>query len=78
MKIQKWGNSLALRIPSALARQARLAQGADVDIEVVRGRLVIRPARNRSFSLKQLLKRVTTRNVHRGIDDGGPVGRELL
>jgi len=74
--IQKWGNSLALRIPSSLAKDARLAQGAVVELALVDGQLVVKPKARRRYSLTQLLKGVRRDNLHGEHDWGAPKGRE--
>jgi antitoxin MazE len=62
--ISKWGNSLAVRIPLALARQASLAEGDCVKIGVDRdGAIVLRPAR-RKYELAELVRGITPRNRH--------------
>jgi antitoxin MazE len=63
-KIQKWGNSLGLRIPWSFAAEAQLEAGATVDLSVDNGRLLVRPLRVREYSLKALLRRVSRRNLH--------------
>ena len=75
-KIQKWGNSLGLRIPKSLAEQAGVEAGSDVDLSVEDGELVVRPRRLPRYKLKDLLQAITPKNVHKGIDTGFPVGRE--
>ncbi len=45
-KVQKWGNSLALRIPKSYALEAKLVKDTDVDSYMVEGQLVIRPVNN--------------------------------
>ena len=50
----------------------------DLDIEVRKGALVLRPHRRRVYWLEDLVKRMTARNVHKELDFGGPVGREAL
>ena len=62
-KVQKWGNSLALRIPRAVAQQIRVAEGEVVELKVDADALVIRPARRR-YRLADLLRQVTPKNVH--------------
>lgn len=74
-KVQKWGNSLGVRIPRSFAAEARVEAGTTVDISVERGSLKIRPVRRR-FSLRDLLKKVTSRNLHEEIATGAAVGRE--
>lgn len=74
--IQKWGNSLALRIPKSVAQQIRVGEGDDVDLRVDAGGLVVRPARRR-YRLAELLRRITDANCHRELDWGKPVGEEV-
>jgi antitoxin MazE len=74
--VQKWGNSLALRIPRSVAKDVRLHQGSVVDIALVAGKIVVKPRRQRHYALAQLLRGVTTRNRHAELDWGGQVGQE--
>jgi antitoxin MazE len=75
--IQKWGNSLALRIPKALARDTHLENGSVVNLAVREGRVVIEPARKTKYRLEDLLRGVSKKNIHRSIDTGPAVGREV-
>ena len=75
--IQKWGNSLALRIPSSVAREMEVREGSSVDLAVEDGRIVVKPARKSRMSLAQILKGVTKENRHSETDWGSPVGREV-
>lgn len=75
-KIQKWGNSLGLRIPRSFAKEAGVAAGSDVDLSVRNGDLVIRKVRRKKYPLDELLRDVTARNVHGEIDAGAPEGDE--
>jgi len=76
-RIQKWGNSLGLRIPRSFAQEAGVGPGSEVDLSVKDGDLVVRPARRRRYQLKDLLRRVTAKNLHDEVDTGEPVGREV-
>ncbi|MBI5241528.1 MAG: AbrB/MazE/SpoVT family DNA-binding domain-containing protein [Elusimicrobia bacterium] len=76
--IQKWGNSLALRIPSSLAKDIHLHQGSVVDMAVVEGKMVLKPKGERKYSLSQMLKGITKTNRHSEQDWGGPIGKEAL
>ena len=76
-KVQKWGNSLALRIPRSLARDADLTTGSVVDITVRDGRIVMDPHPGPAHSLEELLSGVTKKNIHSEIDTGAPVGTVL-
>lgn len=73
--VRRWGNSLALRIPKALAERSRLSEGTEVDLAVEGGRLVVTPVAP-APSLAELLARVTDENRHAEVATGRPVGRE--
>ena len=77
-RIQKWGNSLALRLPKALADEFHLEQGSSVEISVSRGKIVVDPHRPPHYRLSDLLKKVARRNIHGEISDGGLVGKEIF
>jgi len=74
-KVQKWGNSLAVRIPKAFADELGLENNAVVEMTLNEGKLVVKVA-PRQPTLEDLLARVTPENIHKEIDDGGSVGRE--
>ena len=75
-KIQKWGNSLALRIPRSFAAEAQVEEGSTVDVSVENGSLRVRAVRPRRYLLSDLLKGVSKRNVHSEVETGGATGRE--
>jgi len=79
-QVQKWGNSLALRIPRAFALELGLGADAQVELTLEEGRLVLRPHVSPHVSgehrLAALLDQVTPENLHAEIDFGGPVGGE--
>ena len=75
--IQKWGNSLAVRIPKAFVKDAHVAHGTQVDLSVDDGKIVIDPRAEPSYRLEDLLKGVTKRNLHAEVDTGKAVGREV-
>lgn len=74
-KIQKWGNSLAVRLPKPVAESAALADGSEVELTVENGRLVISPV-ERELTLDEMLDLVTDENRHGLIDWGPAVGKE--
>ncbi len=75
--IQKWGNSLALRIPQSVAKQIHVQAGDAVILKVGNGGLTLKPAPKR-LSLDSLLAQVTPENLHAATDWGADVGREGL
>ena len=76
-KIQKWGNSLGLRIPKSFAEQVGVKAGSEVDLSIEDGGLIVRPAQRRKYRLQELLRRVSPKNLHEEVDNGAPVGREV-
>ena len=75
--VQKWGNSLALRIPKTLAQDVDLHQGSVVELEAVEGNMVVKPKMERKLSLRQMVKRITKKNLHAETDWGRPMGKEI-
>jgi antitoxin MazE len=73
--IQRWGNSLAVRIPKAFALEAGLAEDSEVEIGVDDGKIVVRPVR-KEWRLEELLDGVKPANLHGEIIWGGRAGRE--
>ena len=73
--VQKWGNSLAFRIPRTFAQEADISQGTTVDLGIQKGRLVITPVRM-VISLKDLLAKVSQSNIHREENFGTKQGLE--
>jgi antitoxin MazE len=76
-RVQKWGNSLALRIPKSFAAEVGLQQEASVEISLADGGLVIRPVAEPKLTLEQLLAGVTRQNLHHEVDTGPAVGKEI-
>ncbi len=76
-RIQKWGHSLALRIPKALAIETGLDQDAFVDLALVDGKLIVTPVVTPSVTLEQLLANITDENQHTEYETGDAVGNEV-
>ena len=76
MRVARWGNSLGVRIPRALAEQVRLEEGTEVEIVVEGDTLRVRP-RPRAYSLNELVEQITPENRHEETDWGEPEGREV-
>ena len=74
-RIAKWGNSLGVRIPKAVAKEVGLDEGANVEVKVSGRNLVLAPAR-REYSLNELVAGITPKNRHAETDWGAPVGNE--
>jgi antitoxin MazE len=76
--IQKWGNSLAIRIPAALAAQLNVKAGMPVDITADDGTIVVRPQKRPKLRLGELLRDCKPSQLHGEIDWGTDVGREAV
>jgi antitoxin MazE len=75
-QVQKWGNSLALRIPKSFALEAGLHEDGIVDLTLIEGKLVVTPQAE-PIRLEALLDGVTADNLHDELHFGGPVGNEV-
>ena len=74
VRISKWGNSLALRIPAPFAEETGIESGSEVDLALEDGRLVVTP--RAAYTLDELVAEVTDENLHEPVDTGPPQGRE--
>jgi len=74
-QVGKWGNSLAVRIPGAYAKELDLADGVELEVTRVDGGLLLRPRRH-EYTLEELLAQIKPENIHGETDWGPPVGRE--
>ncbi len=75
-RVQRWGNSLALRIPHSFALQARVGEGTAVDIVVEHNRLVVKAVQH-EYRLRDLLKGIDQKNRHAEVHTGRAVGKEI-
>ena len=75
-RVQKWGNSLALRIPKPFAIEVGLERNSPVDVSVVDGQLIIAPAAEPAVPLQELLAQITEENLHGEVDTGLATGQE--
>jgi len=73
--IKKWGNSLGIRIPNHIARKLSLKDGSCVDINDVGKEIIIKPIQRNKLS--ELLSKVSEQNIHKEIETGDPVGKEI-
>lgn len=74
-KIQRWGNSLALRLPKSVAQQIEVSAGDGVELEVGKRGLLVRPARKK-YRLSELVGGITKTNRHDESDWGKRTGQE--
>ena len=75
-RVQKWGNSLALRIPKSFADEVGLQKETDVEVSLADGKIVVTPVTESKLTLEQLLSKVTKKNLHHEVDTDSAVGNE--
>ncbi len=75
-RVQKWGNSLAIRIPKPFALDVGLTQDSLISVSIEKGKIILEPVKP-SPSLDELLAKITPDNVHQEIDTGHSVGNEV-
>lgn len=75
VKLQKWGNSMGVRIPKSIIEKVNLAENDELIIEQQDGKIVIFPAKKK-LSLNEMMEKVTSSNLH-GEDDLKPEGNEV-
>ncbi len=75
--VQKWGNSLALRIPKSFATEAGLRPNSTVELSLVEGALLVQPVVPQPPTLDELLRGVTDDNLPDEWQTGPAVGKEV-
>jgi antitoxin MazE len=75
--IKKWGNSPAVRIPASVMQAVGLVLDDAVDIREEGGRLVIAKVQPKTYDVNDLIRRITSKNRHKIVDFGSPVGKEI-
>lgn len=74
--VQRWGNSLALRIPKAFALGAHIENGTKVSLTVEGDSIVISPVRRAKLDLNVMLSQITPSNTHNEVNTGTVQGKE--
>ncbi|OGD13215.1 MAG: hypothetical protein A2W20_02960 [Candidatus Aminicenantes bacterium RBG_16_66_30] len=75
-RVQKWGNSLAVRIPKSFAEEMGWSDGAPVEMSLDERALIVKTDRERTWDLESLMAGVTDENIHDAWEDDGPVAEE--
>jgi len=78
IQVKKWGNSAAIRIPSAIMAAAALNIGQEVEVRQEDGRLIIEPVLKPLYTLDELLAGMKPETFHEIVDFGPPAGNEML
>jgi antitoxin MazE len=75
-RVQRWGNSLAVRIPKSFAEEVGLEDDSPVNLRLSQGKLILEPSSPPAPSLDELLRKVRKSNLHSEVDTGPAQGRE--
>jgi antitoxin MazE len=75
VKVQKWGNSLGVRIPQSIAKTAGIESDSEVEMEIKENAILLKPIKK--YSLESLISKISGENLHKEIDTGSPVGNEI-
>ena len=73
--VKKWGNSLAVRLPQAVAREANISLEQEVRVTASGGKIIIEPAQP-SFDIDDLVKAITAENRHDSLISSAARGAE--
>ena len=76
--IRKWGNSIAIRLPVSVLKEAELNLEQKVNIVVSRGRIMIELPKKITYDLDELVSGINPQNMHTAASFGKPVGKEAL
>ncbi len=76
-QVSKWGNSLAVRIPQAIAKRAALAEGNRVSVDLAEDGSIVLRANRRRYSLVELVSRIKRQSRHRETVWSAPAGKEV-
>jgi antitoxin MazE len=78
MHFAKWGNSLALRIPAAYAREIGASENGEAELTIEDGKLVVAPlSKAPEYDLDALVAQITDHNRHEEIGTGPALGGEF-
>lgn len=75
--IQKWGNSLGVRLPKSIAISQSLKAGSRVVVTETKTGIAIEVVKKKRRTLDDMLKGMTKDKLHGEIDWGEPVGKEI-
>lgn len=75
--VNKWGNSLGLRIPKMMVEESGISEGSELDISFDKGVIMLKPRKRKKYELKTLLEGINESNLHGEILTGDSVGNEI-
>lgn len=70
VRVEKWGNSAAVRMPAPIMKEAAQSLGQTVELWMEGDRIVIEPVWPQEYDLDSLLAGITDENRHEAVDEG--------
>ena len=77
-KIQKWGNSLGIRLPKALIESTSFSEGVEVVFSQKGSEIILQVVKRKYPTLKEIMKGMTRANFEPELDWGPDVGQEII
>ncbi|NLO20049.1 MAG: AbrB/MazE/SpoVT family DNA-binding domain-containing protein [Ignavibacteria bacterium] len=77
IQVRKWGNSLGIRIPQAIANQINIQDGSKINLVLKSNKIELSPAAPEEYKLNDLIELITEASLHNEITTGEPRGREI-
>jgi antitoxin MazE len=74
-KLQKWGNSLGVRIPKEIVKKTKLKEGKDVSVRSIGDTIIITKAKKETFD--ELTSKITPKNRYKELYWGPATGNEV-
>lgn len=75
--VQKWGNSLALRLPKPFTSEINIAENSIVDISIQNNQIIIKPLKKVPLNVDELIDAISPDNLYSEVSMGLPVGNEV-
>ena len=76
--LNKWGNSVGLRMPNSILLELGIGCGNKLDIKVENGKAVMEPVDDKKDRLAKLLKAIKPDNLHGESITGVTMGNEII
>lgn len=77
VRLQKWGNSLGIRIPSNLLKSLNLKVNDNIELIQEDDKIIISKSKNKKIFLEQLFKEYNGKNLTKEFEWDESVGREI-
>ncbi len=77
-KIQKWGNSYAMRIPKEIVKEMHFREGSPVSFSIEGDSVIVTHTKKPGYTLEGLLKNFDTKSKHEELFDDNEIGTEAV